>query len=307
MDRLEAMRIFLAVAEQEGFAGAARQLRLSPPSVTRAIAGLEERLGTSLFQRSTRHVRLTQAGQRFLMDARRILADLDEAEASASGDHGVPRGELSITASQMFGRIHVAPLVQDFLALHPQVSARLLLLDRVANLIDEGFDLAVRIANLQDSSLRAIRVGHVRRVVVAAPDYLARHGTPRHPNDLLQHRAVMFSAGMAIDDWVFRDTIRVTPPARFYVNSSEVAIGAALAGQGLTRVLSYMVAPALASGAVKIILEDYELPPVPVQLVHAEGRRASATLRAFIDFAAERLRSEPVLRNDPAEQKGRQG
>lgn len=250
MDRLEAMRIFLTVAETSGFAGAARRLRLSPPSVTRAVAALEERLGTSLFQRSTRHVRLTQAGQRFLMDARRILADLEEAEASAAGDHGVPRGELSITASQMFGRIHVAPLVQDFLDRYPQVSARLLLLDRVANLIDEGFDLAVRIAHLQESSLRAIRVGHVRRIVVASPDYLARHGTPRHPGDLAQHRAVMFSAGMAIDDWVFRDNLRVAPPARFYVNSSEVAIHAAIAGQGVTRVLSYMVAPALAAGTV---------------------------------------------------------
>jgi DNA-binding transcriptional LysR family regulator len=297
MDRLEAMRIFLTVAERSGFAEAARQLHLSPPSVTRAIAGLEERLGISLFQRSTRHVRLTQAGQRFLMDARRILADLDEAEASAAGDHGAPRGELSITASQMFGRIHVAPLVQDFLELHPQVSARLLLLDRVANLIDEGFDLAVRIAHLQDSSLRAIRVGHVRRVVVASPGYLERHGMPRHPGDLARHRAVMFSAGMAVDDWVFRDNIRVAPPARFAVNSSEVAIGAAIAGQGVTRVLSYMVAPALAAGTLKIVLQDYELPPVPVQLVHAEGRRASAQLRAFIDFAVERLRTEPVLQN----------
>lgn len=297
MDRLDAMRIFLTVAEKSGFAEAARQLRLSPPSVTRAIAGLEERLGISLFLRSTRHVRLTQAGQRFLMDARRILADLEEAEASAAGTHGVPRGELSITASQMFGRIHVAPLVQDFLDLYPQVSARLLLLDRVANLIDEGFDLAVRIAHLQDSSLRAIRVGHVRRVVVASPDYLARHGTPQHPKDLTQHRAVMFSAGMAIDDWVFRDNLRVAPPARFYVNSSEVAINAAIAGQGVTRVLSYMVAPALAAGTVQIVLQDYELPPVPVQLVHAEGRRASAQLRAFLDFAVERLRGEPVLQN----------
>lgn len=297
MDRLEAMRIFLTVAERSGFAEAARQLHLSPPSVTRAIAGLEERLGISLFQRSTRHVRLTQAGQRFLMDARRILADLEEAEASAAGDHGAPRGDLSITASQMFGRIHVAPLVQDFLDLYPQVSARLLLLDRVANLIDEGFDLAVRIAHLQDSSLRAIRVGHVRRIVVASPAYLERHGTPRHPEDLARHRAVMFSAGMAIDDWVFRDNLRVAPPARFYVNSSEVAINAAIAGQGVTRVLSYMVAPALAAGMLKIVLQDYELPPVPVQLVHAEGRRASAQLRAFIDFAVERLRTEPVLQN----------
>jgi len=297
MDRLDAMRIFLTVAETSGFAGAARQLRLSPPSVTRAIAALEERLGTSLFQRSTRHVRLTPAGQRFAMDARRILAELEEAEASAAGTHGAPRGELSITASQMFGRIHVAPLVQDFLDAYPLVTARLLLLDRVANLIDEGFDLAVRIAQLQDSSLRAIRVGAVRRVVVASPAYLERHGMPQHPNDLLQHRAVMFSAGMAIDDWAFRDNLRVAPPARFYVNSSEVAINAALAGQGVTRVLSYMVAPALAAGLLKIVLQDYELPPVPVQLVHAEGRRASAQLRAFLDFAVERLRAEPVLQN----------
>lgn len=297
MDRLDAMRIFLTVAETSGFAEAARQLRLSPPSVTRAIAALEERLGTSLFQRSTRHVRLTQAGQRFLMDARRILADLDEAEASAAGTHGVPRGELSITASQMFGSLYVAPVVQDFLTLHPAVTARLLLLDRVTNLIDEGFDIAVRIAHLQDSSLRAIRVGAVRRVIVASPAYLAQQGEPRTPDDLLQYDAIAFSSSAAADQWTFRDNMRVAPPARFTVNSSDVAIRAAMAGRGVTRVLSYMVAPALASGQLKILLADYELPPTPVQLVHAEGRRANAKLRAFIDFAAERLRAEPVLQN----------
>lgn len=297
MDRLDAMRIFLTVAETSGFAEAARQLRLSPPSVTRAIAALEERLGTSLFQRSTRHVRLTQAGQRFLMDARRILADLDEAEASAAGTHGVPRGELSITASQMFGSLYVAPVVQDFLTLHPAVTARLLLLDRVTNLIDEGFDIAVRIAHLQDSSLRAIRVGAVRRVIVASPAYLAQQGEPRTPDDLLQYDAIAFSSSAAADQWTFRDNMRVAPPARFTVNSSDVAIRAAMAGRGVTRVLSYMVAPALASGQLKILLADYELPPTPVQLVHAEGRRANAKLRAFIDFAVERLRAEPVLQN----------
>lgn len=297
MDRLDAMRIFLTVAETSGFAEAARQLRLSPPSVTRAIAALEERLGTSLFQRSTRHVRLTQAGQRFLTDARRILADLEEAEASAAGEHGVPRGELSITASQMFGSLYVAPLVQDFLGLHPKVQARLLLLDRVTNLIDEGFDIAVRIAHLQDSSLRAIRVGAVRRVIVASPAYLAQQGEPRTPDDLLQHDAIAFSSSAAADQWTFRDNMRVAPPARFTVNSSDVAIRAAMAGRGVTRVLSYMVAPALAKGELKILLADYELPATPVQLVHAEGRRANAKVRAFIDFAVERLRTEPVLQN----------
>ena len=291
------MRIFLTVAETSGFAEAARRLRLSPPSVTRAIASLEERLGTSLFQRSTRHVRLTQAGQRFLMDARRILADLEEAEASAAGEHGVPRGELSLTASQMFGSLYVAPLVQDFLGLHPKVQARLLLLDRVTNLIDEGFDIAVRIAHLQDSSLRAIRVGAVRRVIVASPAYLAQQGEPRTPHDLLQHDAIAFSSSAAADQWTFRDNMRVAPPARFTVNSSDVAIRAAIAGRGVTRVLSYMVAPALAKGELKILLADYELPATPVQLVHAEGRRANAKVRAFIDFAVERLRTEPVLQN----------
>jgi len=297
MDRLDAMRIFLAVAEKSGFAEAARHLRLSPPSVTRAIAGLEERLGTSLFQRSTRHVRLTQAGQRFLMDARRILSDLEEAEASAAGDHGAPSGDLSITASQMFGSIYIAPLVQDFLRIHPAVNARLLLLDRVTNLIDEGFDIAVRIAQLQDSSLRAIRVGAVRRVIVAAPEYLAQHGEPQRPDDLLQHEAIAFSSSAAADQWIFRDNQRVAPPARFTVNSSDVAIKAAIAGRGVTRVLSYMVAPALAKGELKILLAGHELPPTPVQLVHAEGRRANAKVRAFIDFAVERLRTEPVLQN----------
>lgn len=297
MDRLDAMRIFLTVAEKASFAEAARHLRLSPPSATRAIASLEERLGTSLFQRSTRHVRLTQAGQRFLMDARRILADLEEAEASAAGDHGAPRGDLSITASQMFGSLYIAPLVQDFLMRHPGVNARLLLLDRVTNLIDEGFDIAVRIAHLQDSSLRAIRVGAVRRVIVAAPSYLARHGRPQTPEDLLRHDAIAFSSSAAADQWSFRNGERVAPPARFTVNSSDVAIRAAIAGRGVTRVLSYMVAPALAKGELQILLPDHELPPIPVQLVHAEGRRTNAKVRAFIDFAVERLRTEPVLQN----------
>ncbi|WP_341895492.1 LysR family transcriptional regulator [Ferrovibrio terrae] len=299
MDRLDAMRIFISVAEKSGFAAAARQLNLSPPSVTRAVASLEERLGASLFQRSTRHVRLTEAGERFLADARRILAELEEAEASVAGDHGTPRGELSITASQMFGRIHVAPVVQDFLTLHPHVSARLLLLDRVANLIEEGFDIAVRIAHLRDSSLSAIRVGHVRSVVVASPAYLERHGMPKIPSDLMRHTTVMFSAGIAANSWDFMvdgHVLLLNPPTRFWVNSSEAAINAALAGHGLTLVLSYMVAPLVESGALQVVLADYQLPPVPVSLVHAEGRRTNAKVRAFLDFAAERLRALPVLK-----------
>ncbi|WP_374302039.1 LysR family transcriptional regulator [Ferrovibrio sp.] len=296
MDRLEAMRVFVAVAEESAFAGAARRLHLSPPSVTRAVALLEDRLGTALFQRSTRHVRLTEAGERFLADARRILSDLEEAEASAAGLHGAPRGQLSITASLMFGRRHVAPVVLDFLDHYPDVSARLLLLDRVTNLIEEGFDVAVRIAHLQDSSLSAVRVGHVRPVVVASPDYLARHGAPQKPQDVMDHACLLFAPPIVAEGWHFRDEV-IEPPSRFFVNSAEAVIAAAVAGRGITRVLSYMVAPELQAGKLKVLLAEYERPPIPVHLLHAEGRRANAKLRAFIDFAAEGLRANPVLQN----------
>lgn len=296
MDRLEAMRVFVAVAEESAFAGAARRLHLSPPSVTRAVALLEDRLGTALFQRSTRHVRLTEAGERFLADARRILSDLEEAEASAAGLHGAPRGQLSITASLMFGRRHVAPVVLDFLDHYPDVSARLLLLDRVTNLIEEGFDVAVRIAHLQDSSLSAVRVGHVRPVVVASPDYLARHGAPQKPQDVMDHACLLFAPPIVAEGWHFRDEV-IEPPSRFFVNSAEAVIAAAVAGRGITRVLSYMVAPELQAGKLKVLLAEYEKPPIPVHLLHAEGRRANAKLRAFIDFAAEGLRANPVLQN----------
>lgn len=295
MDRLDAMRVFMAVAEESGFAGAARRLHLSPPSVTRAVAQLEERLGTALFQRSTRHVRLTEAGDRFLADARRILADLDEAEASAAGLHGAPRGQISITASLMFGRRHVAPVVLDFLDRYPDVTARLLLLDRVTNLIEEGFDVAIRIAHLQDSSLSAVRVGHVRPVVVASPDYLARHGQPMRPRELMDHTCLLFAPPVVAEGWHFRDEM-IEPPARFFINSAEAVIAAAVAGRGITRVLSYMVAPEVQDGRLQVLLADHERPPIPVHLLHAEGRRANAKIRAFIDFAADRLRTNPVLR-----------
>ncbi|WP_300300969.1 LysR family transcriptional regulator [Ferrovibrio sp.] len=296
MDRLDAMRIFIAAAEGAGFAGAARRLNLSPPSVTRAVALLEDRLGTALFQRSTRHVRLTEAGERFLADARRILAELEEAEASAAGLHGAPRGQLSITASLMFGRRHVAPVVLDFLDHYPDVSARLLLLDRVTNLIEEGFDVAVRIAHLQDSSLSAVRVGHVRPVVVASPDYIARHGAPLRPRELMDHTCLLFAPPIVAEGWHFRDEM-IEPPSRFFINSAEAVIAAAVAGRGVTRVLSYMVAPEVQAGKLQVLLAEHERPPIPVHLLHAEGRRANAKLRAFIDFAAERLRANPVLQN----------
>jgi DNA-binding transcriptional LysR family regulator len=294
MDRVDAMRVFVAVAEHRGFSAAGRRLRLSPPAITRAIAALERRLGARLLHRTTRIVRLTEAGGRFLADCHRILAELEEAEASAAGSHREPRGLISITAPAMFGRVHVAPIVLAFLARYPRIQARTLLLDRVVDLYEEGLDVAVRIAHLPDSGLAAVRVGSIRRVVCAAPDYLARHGTPRTPADLAKHDLIAFSADQPPTPWSF-STARIQPTARLTVNSAEVAVAAAVAGRGLTRVLSYQIAPELRARKLRIVLADLEQPALPIHLVHREGRNASARVRAFVDFAAARLRADKAL------------
>lgn len=294
MDRIAAMQAFIAVAETESFAEAARRLGLSPPSVTRAVATIEERIGTLLLHRTTRQVRLTEAGQRYLLDCRRIVAEVEEAEATAAGDHAEPRGSFTITAPVMFGRIHVAPVLLDFLDAHPGVSARLALLDRVTDLMDEGFDVALRIAELADSSLVAVKVGTMRRVICATPEYLAQHGEPRRPADLADHPVVLTAPLVNLGEWLLDGPgspgERVVPQARLIVNSADVAVTAALAGRGLTRVLAYQIAPELRAGRLKILLEDYEPAPIPVHLVQLGGRRAPARVRAFVDFAASRLR-----------------
>jgi DNA-binding transcriptional LysR family regulator len=295
VDRLESMRVFVAVAEEQGFASAARRLAMSAPAVTRAVAALEERIGTRLLHRTTRIVRLTEAGDRFLADCKRILGEIAEAEVSAAGSHAEPRGHLGVTAPVMFGRMHVAPVILEFLALHPRVTARMLFLDRVADLIDEGLDVAVRIAHLPDSSLHAVRVGAVRRVVCASPEYLAARGTPRVPADLSQHDAIAFSLGAASEEWSFASGETFGPPARLVVNSNDVAIAAAAAGRGVARVLSYQIAPELRSGKLQIVLAEFEPPPIPISVVYAEGRRAAAKVRAFVDFAVERLRADRSL------------
>ncbi|TDP72938.1 LysR family transcriptional regulator [Roseateles toxinivorans] len=299
MDHLDSLRSFVAVAEAQGFSAAARRLGVSAPAMTRAIAALEQRLGVLLLQRSTRSVRLTDTGERFVHDCRRILADLDEAEGAASGVQTEARGMLAITAPQMFGRLHVAAIAQDFLHQHPRVQLRTLFADRLVNLLDEGMDVALRIAHLPDSGLTALQLGSLRRVVVASPDYLARHGRPQQPQDLTQHRAIGFSFdGVVAQPWQFgsgRGQQTVTPTIDWVCNLSDVAIGAALAGQGLTRCLAYQAAEYLRSGALTIVLAEFEPPPVPVHIVYPAGRRAPAKVRAFVDFAAERLRREPIL------------
>ena len=297
MDHLDSLKVFVAVADAQGLAPAARRLGLSAPAVTRAITALEQRLGVQLLQRSTRSVRLTEIGERFLGDCRRILGDLEEAEASAGGAHAVPKGALAITASAMFGRLHVAPIALDFLALHPQVTIRGVFVDRVVNLMDEGFDVAVRIARLPDSGLTAVRVGSMRAVVVASPAYLAQHGAPTHPRDLARHDAVGFSqTGTAPAPWSFTGAgDAVQPKIRLVTNASEVAIEAAVQGRGIARAMRYQVDAEVRAGRLQIVLAEFEPEPVPVHLVHVAGRMAPAKLRAFIDFAVERLRAEPVL------------
>jgi DNA-binding transcriptional LysR family regulator len=301
MSDLLNLRVFVAVAEEGGFASAARRLHLSAPAVTRAIAALEQHLGARLLNRTTRSVRLTDVGERFLADSRRILSELEEAEAAARGAHVEPQGMLSITASVLFGRFHIAPIVLDFLQQHPKVSVRTLFVDRIVHLVDEGFDVALRIAHLSDSSMTAVPVGSVRRVTVASPAYLEAHGEPATPQELAGHRAIGFShLGAGSTHWTFTlpdgGSYTVQPPMQWVANLGVVAIDAAVAGHGLTRALSYQVARPLAEGRLRVVLQAYEPPPVPVHLVYPAGRKAAAKVRAFVDFAAQRLRAEPVLR-----------
>lgn len=298
MDRLESMGVFVAVAEAASFTGAARRLGLSPPAVTRAVAALEERLGVRLLTRTTRVVRVTEAGARYLEDCRRILAEVAEADESAAGLNTEPRGQLNVTAPALFGRIFVLPTVAAYLDRYPQVSVNALFLDRVVNLVDEGLDVAIRIGELPDSSLQAIGVGQVRRVVCGAPSYLERCGTPAVPQELARHSIILSRGITPTQDWKFFGDGRVLPvrvSPRLSVNANDSAVAAAVAGAGLTRLLSYQVAPQLASGELKVVLSEFEPPPLPIHVVHREGRQASAKVRAFVDLIVERLRADPAL------------
>jgi DNA-binding transcriptional LysR family regulator len=288
----------MAVAEAQGFAVAARRLGVSAPVVTRSIASLEQHLGALLLERTTRKVHLTEIGARYLTDCKRLLAELDDVEASVRGEHAAPRGALGVTASSMFGRMFVAPLLTEFLVRHPQVTARALLVDQVVDLMDEGLDVAVRIGRLSDSTLTAVRVGAVRRVLCAAPSYLKKHGTPRAPADLQALRCFVFSNERSPPAWTFEHRGKASslrPRATLLVNTSDAAIDAVLAGAGVTLVLSYMVADHVRAGRLRVLLEDYEAEPVPIHVVYREARRAPARVRAFVDFLVARLRANPAV------------
>ena len=295
MDRFRELTTFVAVAEAGAFNAAARHLNTSPPAVTRLVTALEARLGVQLFTRTTRQVALTEAGVRLMSDAGRILAELETAEASATGAHDAPQGVLRITAPVLFGQRFIAPILRDYLDAHPKVTAEALFLDRIVDLIGEGLDVAVRIGNLPDSSLSATRVGAVRRVTVASPGYLARHGMPKAPGELTGHRVIFPSGtgGAVAFEYVAgrsRQTVRLEPALS--VNTMQAAIDAAVAGWGVTRVLSYQVGSEIARGALTEVLIDSDDREMPIHLVHSEGRRAAAKIRAFIDLATGRLRAE---------------
>lgn len=288
MDRFDAIAAFIAVADLNGFAPAARKLGLSTSAVTRHVAALEDRLGVRLLNRTTRAVSLTDAGMRYLERSRRILTDLEDAEQLAGSERGEPLGRLVVSAPQVFGRLHVAPLVCAFMARHPKITAELLLSDRIVNLVEDGVDLAVRIGNLGDSSDIARRLGAVRRVLVASPHYLADHGEPQSPAELSAHQLIAFTTLARPDRWSFwsegaQHDIQVRP--RFVTNSADAAIWHALQGGGLTLALSYQVADQVREGRLKPVLEAFEPQPYPVQMVYPSSRLLSLKVRAFIEQA----------------------
>lgn len=297
MDRFHAMHVFTTVAETGSFSRAATVLHLSAPAATRAVAALEAVVGTRLFSRTTRSVVLTEAGRRYFDDCKRILTELADAEAAAAGSYNLPQGELSVTAPVLFGEMYVLPVVTSFLDLHPGITARTVFVDRVTNLVDEGLDVAIRIGELPDSSQSAIRVGAVRRVVCSSPAYLEAHGEPKEPEDLRHHRLVVSTGSSMPVEWRFGGRAPVTVKPALSCNTTRATVLAAVEGFGVTRRLSYQVAPEVAAGRLKIILPEFQEPPLPVHVIHTEGRRAAAKVRAFVDFAVEQLRRNPAIRD----------
>lgn len=295
MDKLRAIKTFIAVAEGGGFAAASRKLNMSAPSVTRLVGELETELGVILLRRTTRQVTLTDVGKRYLEDAKGATADLQAADETARGAHGIPKGTIRVTASTMFGRLHVTPIITKYLNQHPEVSVDAMFFDRVVNMIDEGIDVSIRIGELTDSSLMAVRVGSVRMQVCGSPDYFKTHSIPQKPSDLENHKTIGLALGNFQTDWRFAENELVKTNHRFVSNSIPSAIDAAKSGWGLVRIISYQVGQEILDGSLQTVLHDYAPPAIPVHVVHGQGRRASAKVRTFVDLAVESLRADPVL------------
>lgn len=292
MDRFESMAAFVAVARAGGFSAAARAVGVPLPTLSRRVADLESALGVRLLHRSTRQVVPTETGRSYFADCHRLLEDLKDAEEAASGEYRAPKGELAVTAPTGFGLLHLQPVALEFLAAYPEIDLRLLLVDRVVDLLEEHMDLALRIAELPDSRMAARKLGHVRMVVGAAPAYLERRGVPRHPGELTHHDCIAWSTLGPLDSWSFRErgADRAFPiHARMSTTTAESAMAAAQSGLGLVQTTSYQAERGVREGRFRIVLQPFECPATPVSLVYAGGRFMPLKLRAFIDFAAPRL------------------
>lgn len=294
MDRLDSMSTFVAAVEAGSLSAAGRRLGMPLATVSRKVSELEAHLGTRLLGRTSRRLVLTDAGRAYHAACTRILEEIGEAERAVAGEYSAPRGEMTVTAPIVFGRLHVLPIATAFLEAFPEVDLRLSLADRVVSLVDGDADVAVRIGALPDSSLVALRVGTIRQVVCASPAYLARHGMPETPADLARHDSITFEGLMSRRVWSFADgkaTVAAPVRSRLSVNTAEAAIDAAVAGTGLTRVLSYQIADRLAAGTLVIVLKRFELPPMPVSLVYPDQGRVPQKVRAFLDFVAPPLKA----------------
>lgn len=297
MDRWHVMKVFVKVAETGSFTKAGRLLFMTPTAVTRAVGALEKLIGARLFIRTTRAVRVTEAGARYLEDCRRILAELEAAEAAAGASHAKPSGVLTVTAPLLFGQIYVLPVLLEYLTQFPLVTGRTLFTNRVTNIVDEEIDVAIRIGHLPDSTHRAIQVGSVRSVVCGAPSYFEAHGMPSRPADLAEHVIVAAADGLGTPEWRFGGahpcTVTVRP--RLFCGTDGAAVSAVTAGWGLTRLLAYKVAPALLAGELQCVLSEYEEPSLPIHVMCPETRHVPAKVREFIDLAVRRLRENLFL------------
>jgi len=298
MDRFYEMQIFIAVAEEDGFAAAARRLNISPPTVTRAVASIEERIGTQLLSRSTRSMHLSEAGLRYLEDCRRILSELEEAEEAAAGSYSIPCGNLTITAPVIFGEMFVAPTLVEYMDRFPAVTLNAMLVDRVVNMPEEGVDVGIRIGHLQNAGQISVKVGEVSLVVCASPQYLDRVGRPQHPHELASCNLVSSSASHLLRDWQFvqdEKTLSFQPTPQLIVTDNKAAINVACLGWGVTRVLSYQVDSFLKAHKLEVVLRDFQPAPLPIHIVYQKSARVPAKTLTFVSFLADRLLKNPSL------------
>ena len=294
MDRFESMSVLVTAVEAGSLSAAARRLATPLATVSRKVAELEAHLNTRLLNRTSRRLMLTEAGQSYVAACRRILEEVGEAERTARGEYSTPKGELLITAPIVLGRLSVLPVVAEFLGAHPDIDVRMILTDGLMKLVEDQVDLAVRIGSLPDSSLVATRIGSIRRVVCGSPAYFAERGIPKRPEDLVAHSCITHEGLMSADLWTFgpsHSAQSVPIRSRLVVNTAEAAVDAAIAGVGVTRVLSYQVANAVQKGVLVMALRGFEPPPSPVSLVHGGGRFLPLKVRAFLDFAAPKLKA----------------